>query len=630
MARREKDTAVVSSTLGLYLNESGPVIPSRALRDGRNFRIKNGLVTNRNVGWVNFNNIQLDGPVMLIYPYRNRADEEHLIIATLRDLYRYVPATNSVLYITPIYAKGTADVTDAANAVVTIAGENLVTDGIKVGDQIAFSADENDPDEDWYTITDVDFSSPDSTLVLDGSVTGAPLSTSAYTIRRVFTGSLDNNTQWEAEMFIDAHDASDNPIGDLIYLTNGVEPIVKWNGTDVGATRLDSLGFTARRILVYSNMLIAGNLVQGGISKPNDLVNSNIGQPENFSSGLAEQFRVHSSVSPIVRMDILGEQFAIYNAGGGTSSVILSQFVGDPFIFVFREVVGIGAGAGGHGVVAPKLVVNMGDHHLYLGKDQQYRFDGSAIIPVAQHIWPVVLSDIDPSRLVLAHAHYLPERGDIIWAVPFVSDSGFVNNYRPLETAFVGHPTEVRQERIETPHSRRDFPFTAFGIFFATETLIWSGASMNWEDADFSWGTQESFFGAPLVIAGDLEGRLWRLYRGQSAAGGPLTSFIRYGRRRMDQEQRRGLVSRIYPFATNPNLDGGVLNVFLHSFEQLSALSGDRIGPFPFDLNNTQGTHFVAPYRRARAYAVEFHNSGSDKVYELDGYDVEVRKGGKR
>src|SRR5690606_9850706 len=102
-------SAVVSPNLGLYFDRPAIALGDRILKDGINFRVKEGRLNNLNLGWSNFStNFQLNGPVTLIDQFFIRGLEEQLIFGTPTDLYVYDSSDDKAYFITPIYNTGTA------------------------------------------------------------------------------------------------------------------------------------------------------------------------------------------------------------------------------------------------------------------------------------------------------------------------------------------------------------------------------------------------------------------------------------------------------------------------------------------------------------------------------------------
>lgn len=111
MARRAANSAqVVSPNLGLYLGRSPLLVPSRALQDGLNFRIRNGQLYNNNVGWAKYSDVDFGDPVTLIDTFFIRGGSQKQIIGTTRNLFDYNPDADTATYINPRYATGTVAV----------------------------------------------------------------------------------------------------------------------------------------------------------------------------------------------------------------------------------------------------------------------------------------------------------------------------------------------------------------------------------------------------------------------------------------------------------------------------------------------------------------------------------------
>lgn len=127
--------AVTSPNYGLMFDRPAVNIPGRALKDGKNFRAKNGTLESINLGWERFSeNWTLDGPVYLIDNFFPRGLSEKLIFGTIRDLYLYDDLADTVSYLTPQYITGTVAVSGTA---VTGTGTTWSTNA-RPGDMISF------------------------------------------------------------------------------------------------------------------------------------------------------------------------------------------------------------------------------------------------------------------------------------------------------------------------------------------------------------------------------------------------------------------------------------------------------------------------------------------------------------
>ena len=105
----EKSTATLLPNLGLYYDRPAIVLEPQMLAEGLNFRVKNGRLENLNLGWDQFEDFTLNGPVTMITNFRIRGGTEQLIFGTPTDLYNW--NGSALAFITPVYATGTVTVT---------------------------------------------------------------------------------------------------------------------------------------------------------------------------------------------------------------------------------------------------------------------------------------------------------------------------------------------------------------------------------------------------------------------------------------------------------------------------------------------------------------------------------------
>lgn len=604
MPNGSRTSAILNPNLGLWLNTSALAVPDGALLAGHNFRVQNGALSNLNLGWDRFSTFTLNGPVTLIDAHFDRDSTQKMVFGTPTDLYRYDAAVDAVFFITPSYSVGTVDVSSADPAVVTTntGTPNWQTTDIKPNDEIAFGdAAENEPGATWYVIATVD---TENQLTLTTTVVGAPLTAQAYTIRRLFTGSLD--TPWETALFL--HEAVADE--DLMFFTNGVDDIVHWNGTDdfVENAGFDFLAF---HITVFKNMLIVMAVTEAGEFFPTRIRNSDVGDPLDFTNGLASAFTAHEGSDEVVSGLPLGDSLVAYSE----RHIVLMDFVGDPFVFVLRT------GVPNLGPVTGRLVGDFGDAHSFLGPDAHYSFDGVTIEETGGQVWRDALRQRDPTRFQRAFSHFDEENGDLIWALPLLTD--VVTDGGPLR-AFSEHYLEETRTNI-TPISSRDFPFTSSGFFERQTSLTFDKITETFEETTFRWN--EIFFSAafPFNLVGNLAGEIYTVSTSQKADGVPLESFVRFGRRPTGDGVVRDLVARVYPFAGE--FAAGDLAVRLRVFD-----SAD--GPLQFvdeklfDTSLTEGAHFTSHFRAGRFFEVEFGTA--EDPWRLSGFDRETRPGGRR
>lgn len=605
------NTAIVGPNQGLYYGLDPLLIPEKGLQDGRNFRIKQGRLSNLNLGWQREGTVDFGGPVLLIDTFKTRVGTEFSLVCTPYDIFLWDQGANSATYLTPTYAVGTVDVTDDT-VTVDSGTPNWVTNGIKAGDKIHFgSAAQNSPTATWYTVETVD---GEGQITLTASVAGGPLSAQTYTIRRLFSGTSED--LWDSAVFVAPDDGTGD---DLWFATNGVDWVVSWDGATSTVTVESALGIKARRLCVYKNMMIYANVTQVSSGEPfiTSIINSDVGKPRaagDAGTGLSEQFRVSDDVEPILEVESLGDNLVIYTS----RNVTLAQFVGDPLVFIFREV------ASGIGPIAPRAVANFGDYHEFIGTDSQYLFDGVTAIEVNQHVWREVLRLRDASRIELAFHAFDEEYGDLIWAVPLTSDAAQGTAGAAPEEAFVEHYLEETGGAIPAPFSRRAFPFLCVGGSVVASSLLWSDIAGTWEDMVIRWSDSFLFGDFPLVQAGTENGQIMELGTIQTGGGAQLPSYVWTGRRATGDGVARNLIARIYPFASQFDAD---LTVTLHLADHAGGAITISDGQ-TFDQNLNEGEFFTSHFRAGRYMELQFSSPGSP--WELRGWDLDVRPGGRR
>lgn len=601
-----KSTATIQPNLGLYFDRSRIAMNPRMLQNGLNFRVKEGKLSNFNMGWQRFGTFQLNGPVGMEASFVRRGGSEKLVFATYTDLYQYVD-DDTVTYISPRYEVGTA--VRSGNAVVGTS--TLWSANVHIGDQIHFGAiGMVSTTTTWDTITAV---TDNTHLTTTGSGTVA---SGPYTIRKLFTGGQANI--WQYDIFTNANPS----LEDELWMTNGRDSIVRWNGDDTQVELMSpQIGFTAKTIRVISDMMIFANVNQGGTIKPTDILNSDVGKPQNvgsLSTGLSGQYKAHPGSEEILRLEPIGDNLAIYSA---LSRVTVTQFVGDPLNFIFRQI------SNTIGILGTNLVANFGPYHEFMAPAASYYFDGATIKPVNSHVWREQLRQQDPGRIGIGYTHFDQENGDLLWVIPSTVDPD--PNGGPSR-AIVEHYLEEPGQSIPSPFSLRTFPFTSIGYFKRQTGLTWAEISSQWQNTNFRWNDRFFFASFPLNIVGDQNGKLYSVNTAQAADGAALPSYVLFPRRATAPPQSdgriRGLLTRVYPFVTQLTTPVDITVQLSDSAEGVPMIVDTQ----SFDQTQPEGGHFTTHYRRGRFFEVKFSSSGVNQPWELSGYDVDIRSGGKR
>jgi len=615
MAQQRRGRAVFAPNLGLYLGVPPLMVPERGLQDCLNVRIKQQAIEKGNLGWGPFPDadtpLNLDGkPVLLIDTFVRRNDPQELIFGNTSDLFRYNSSTDSVAYLTPRYETGTVAVT---NSSPTVTGTStLWAANAKAGDFIHIGDDgETDPAAGWYQVQAV---VSDTEITLTEDFDGTTASGLDYTLRQVFLG--DARTAFDTETFLDAEDVEGTD-GDRWYATNGVDPVVAWDGDADQVYRpnlgdLDTALFVKRfkNIMVYGRPTVSGEILTASVRT------SAIGQPENVVTLEASEFSIHDGADAILAAHDLGELLVIYSE----RHVTLAQFVGPPLMFVFRTAVS------GFGPKSSRAIAPFPDFHLFLGADAQYRFDGGRATYHNNHVFREIVRQISPQRLDLIHSFFDEENGELLWVTPLNSDADAEDG--PAEQAFVHHYLEQVGENPD-PHTRRQLPATAFGFFQREGTLTWEDLEDTWEETNIRWNDQFLQEAFPLVLFGDANGNVFILNSQDTQNGVIPLSFARFSRRPTGTTIRKGVVRRIYPMLEQLASASHSVTVRLRGTDVPDG-NATTLVDLPFALAQATSKHFVSPRKSARYVEVEFRSNDTTGPWRLSGYDMDIVNGGER
>lgn len=608
----KKSSAVIRPNLGLYLDRPKIALERGMLSAGLNFRVKYGKLSNLNLGWSRFGSFTLNGPVQAVIPFRISVNTEHLLFVTPTDIYKYNASDESVSYVTPTYNTGTAAASGTA-----ITGSSTMWDGnVAPGDEISFGAsDEDDPAATWYEIDSVN---SDTSITLTASA--GTIADGAYTIRKKFTGDFAD--LWDWDIFIDADDGGGG-VETQLWLTNNIDYPVRWNGTDDAFEEMSSLGFTCKFLHVFSNMMIYANVTQSGTNKISDIINSDVGKPDDVSNGLANQFKINTGSDAINGIEILGDSLVIYSK----YHVNIAQFVGSDLVFVFRTI------SNNIGSFANRGIANFGSYHEFISSDAQYAFNGASLTQINDHIWREVLRKQDPARIQQLYAFFDDQNGDLIYSIPLATDAGAGDDTQPPEFAYVEHYLEdvtgatKQSQYVRKAYSYRTFPFTAIGYYSRQAGLTWDQITDAWEDINYRWNDQFFAVQFPLILVGDANGKVYTLNTSQNANGSALETYATFGRTALVDGMIRGLLARIYPFVAPYNND---ITITVSMYDHASATSAVSTTELTYDQNLNESDYFVTPYRRGRFVEITFGSNGLSLPWELDGYDTDVRSGGRR
>lgn len=617
------DYTIAPANLGVYFDRSPLVMPDGSMVDCRNVRIQNGVITNRNMGWDFFDDEEFPylAPVTLIDTFTSRAGVSVLIAGTASLVAQYTGS--KFVFLNPIVASGAAAVSKPISSlVVTGAGETFIADGVEAGDYLYFtSATRRDVGiegyEGWFEIDSVD-SETQLTLLpgFDPAHTNLPYTNVAYTILKALP--FVEGSVWSTAMFPDAQPANE----DTWYATNG-SAIIKWNGSDAEFTDVTAtLGFTCKALHFHKNMLLYGNLTESGDNRPNSVRNSAIATPESITPGTLEatEFVVSEGVEELLSFKKLGDYVIAYCE----NSVNACQFVGPPVFFAVRTAVP------SIGPVAPRAVVNFGDHHRFLADDRGYYFDGVSLQEYGSHVLREVLRRYDRNRSQYVSTLVDEENGELHWIIPLVSEGPVTYGDGP-STAFTEHYLE-QVGRKPQPFTIRDLPATAAGNWldtgqkrFSDLAVPFSSITFRWNDRFFSSAFPITVFGTPWGTVATL-GTVNTQTLPQYLIASPINSYVRFPRRPSWDTRSKGIVVRVEPFTeTEPNATYSLTCALWG----IDFAEGERtkLAEQEFDLTHS-GKRWVSFMNACLFHEIVFSTNATNAPWAITGYRVTTTQGG--
>jgi hypothetical protein len=108
-----------------------------------------------------------------------------------------------------------------------------------------------------------------------------------------------------------------------------------------------------------------------------------------------------------------------------------------------------------------------------------------------------------------------------------------------VSIAYVEHYLEMVPQNSPQPISRRDFPFTAAGIYRQVANITWDSLSAtSWDNFTIPWDDPTFFAATGIVLVGDVNGYVYQLNSSQNANGVAMRSFVQYGQTTFDGRQR--------------------------------------------------------------------------------------------
>lgn len=420
----------------------------------------------------------LSGTVNHIDTYTNSAGTEKLMVHTTKNLYYYDSATDTIICLTPQYKTGTCNLTSASTAVVGV-GTTWATN-VKAGDDIVIGSTGTSASLTYYIVdavqnnTGLSLTSPYLLTTSTGNV---------YVVRKCYTGDEDNH--WSSEVI-------KNTSGTDIYCTsNHIDNgIWYWDMSLLTAATLNGTSvYHCWKLVKYGERLCMYRTTENGTAYPQTVRWCVAGNPENWTGTGSGSTNLNTvmGVDAIQSAAKLGNYVAIY----GEKSVILQDYLTDvnnPFAFFNR--------ISKFGLVAPRALVNMGSHHLFMGWENMYAYDGGrTLTPVGDAI-SIIFEDgsINPSAINRSFAMLKTDPQVVLFYYPS-TNATTCDNYLLYDT-------------VTKRWSKGKRSYSGFGYYTTKSQQTWDSLTQTWDSATFPWDTSTLLNLSPLNLVGTTSGKI--------------------------------------------------------------------------------------------------------------------------
>lgn len=312
-------------------------------------------------------------------------------------------------------------------------------------------------------------------------------------------------TEWDAD--VDA---------DKLYFTNFVDRVQVWDttGSPTYSSNLSGLdnceGLTpgyvvkAKYLRVFENLLVIAHLNENGTTIPNKVRWCRYGTFTSWvnntdGSGQAGYFTFNNP-DFIMGVYQLKRELLFYR----DNSIEAATYVGEPDIFSWRRA------ETGIGLIGHNALVDFGDHHLFVGNDNIYEYNGISAIPIGDEIKKEFFTLLDPGMKEYVRA-YLNDAEDEVM-ITFATSGSSVQN-----KAFLFN---VATRRWSGP---RDLDATALGYYTRQSNTTWDSISGTWEQQTEQWDSRVFLDSSSLNLMANNDGLVFQLESGQQADGSDIT-----------------------------------------------------------------------------------------------------------
>lgn len=543
-----------------------------------------GTVSDGGAVWTFSGYNVLDGVVMRMDTYRKYNGDTYLMAITTKRCY-YFDSTNLVFIdITGADLSGSPDYpVVSANAQDYFVFTNGV-DNVKYWDG-TMSAIENLPGlfapSAWqtghdYSIGDYCRPTSDNSFVYRCSDAGTSGGVEPTWSETTSTPTSDEGVVW-----------------DLVG-TYGAEGGV----TDIRCTTLRYVG----------NFLLLGNTVENGNQRPQRVRWSCIGQitgwkivTDNIAWQEAGYGDFTDDVSAVQAICPLGNYVVVYKE----ESINRMYYVGGTTIWkTYPAIIG-------KGCIGPLAVVDLGDKHIFVGKENIYSFDLMTPKRIGDQWAEYFFLILDPGKTQLIAGFYQKEVPEIFFA--FVS-----TNSEDYPDKAISYNTNTGAWAV------REMPMTSFGNYIVLSTETWNNVAGTWDEATKIWDSSKSLANAPINLCSDENGVIYQ-FDGNSFDGAAIDGYLTSKLFDFDFPHFMKRIHRIQ-FMTSREGDYS-LNVYVGT---TGNVEDDIVWYGPYEMSLDQGGNpWVDLDITGRYMCFKVGTTNANEPFKITGYMIKWEKRGE-
>lgn len=281
---------------------------------------------------------------------------------------------------------------------------------------------------------------------------------------------------------------------DIFVVTNGVDPIKKWDGGVGDITNLegwDTANIKAKSLAVFKSRLIAGGTVESGYNCPQRVRWTVVGDPEDVTGPGSGFVDIVATPDWIVTLVTLKNRLFVFKE----RSIWELPYVGGTDVFgapVLR--------VEGVGTYSPHSVITLGEELIFFGTDNVYLYDGVDLVPIGKNIYPLLYETasrvVDADKIKRTAASYIEELKEY-WLVVCGKGSDVPNIF--MKYSFDHNAWTWRE----------DAKITAFGFYSTPGAPRWTDLTGTWNAQTWRWMDRPLTSGAPTTLIGDHNGYVY-------------------------------------------------------------------------------------------------------------------------